>query len=249
MTKNETAEKLPEIQQTPPLKKFLFAKILDLMNEVGGYVQKDKLNKQQNYTYLSEAGILAKIQPAICKVGLLGIPKFRETKAEDKITLKGDTWKLVTVEVTLKVIDPDTCEYEEIIALGQGLDSGDKAIGKAQTQALKYAWWKLLQLGTGDDPEADPITDAQQFSNPQQAPAQTSQALELAVSLGEPPMGELLKMWQFAGWNAQDLPDYVLKRLNKPSLDSVTPSEYSSVINDLATYMQSIGLKVTVVPF
>ncbi|MEA5092433.1 hypothetical protein SDC9_37446 [bioreactor metagenome] len=62
-------------------------------------------------------------------------------------------------------------------------------------------------------------------------------------------MGELLKMWQFAGWNAQDLPDYVLKRLNKPSLNSVTPSEYSSVINDLATYMQSIGLKVTVVPF
>lgn len=243
MDKTET---VPEVQPNLPLKKFLFTKILDLMNEVGGYVQKDKLNKQQNYTYLSEAGILAKIQPAICKVGLLGIPKFRETKSEDKITLKGDTWKLVTIEVTLKVIDPDTCEYEEIIALGQGLDSGDKAIGKAQTQALKYAWWKLLQLGTGDDPEADPITDAQQFNNPQQAPAQAS---ELLVALGEPPMGELLKMWQFAGWNPNDLADYVLKRLNKPSLDSVTPSEYSSVINDLAAYMQSIGLKVTVAPF
>lgn len=246
MDKTET---VPEVQPNPPSKKFLFCKILDLMSEIGSYVQKDKLNKQQNYTYLSEAGVLHKIQPALCKIGLICIPTFTTIRSEDKITAKGDTWKLVTVEVTLTLIDPDTGENIAVIALGQGMDSNDKAIAKAQTQAFKYAWWKLLCLETGDDPEADPSTDAQQFSNPQQAPAQTLQTPELAVALGEPPMGELLKMWQFAGWNAQDLPDYVLKRLNKPSLDSVTPSEYSSVINDLATYMQSIGLKVTVVPF
>jgi len=243
MDKTET---VPEVQPNPPLKKFLFTKILDLMNEVGGYIQKDKLNKEQHYTYMSDAGIMAKIQPALCKIGLLGIPKFRDIRSEDKMTVKGGTWKLLTVEVTLKIIDPDTCECEEIIALGQGIDSGDKALGKAQTQALKYAWWKLLCLETGDDPEADPATDTQQFSNPQQAPTQTP---ELDVTLGNPPMGELLKMWQFAGWNPNDLADYVLKRLNKPSLDGVTDSEYSSVINDLAAYMQSVGMKVTVIPF
>ena len=255
MTKqNATPENTPEAQQPEqkielqPQRLFL-SKILDIMSEVGSYVQKDKYNKEQKYSYVSEAAVLHKIQPALCKYDVVCIPSFKLVSSEDKITQKGSTWKLITVEVTLKLIDADTGQNLEVVALGQGIDPNDKALAKAQTQAFKYAWWKLLCLETGDDPEADPITDAQQFSNPQQAPVQTTQTPELAVALGESPMGELLKMWNFAGWNAADLPNYVLKRLDKSSLDNITPSEYSSVINDLAAYMQGLGMKVTVIPF
>lgn len=230
----------------------LYPKILSVMETVGGYVQKDKVNREQKYTYVSEGAVLAKVQPALIAAKLIALPHYDLISSEDKATAKGSIWKLITVSCRLKLIDAETGESDEVIAIGQGLDSGDKAVAKAQTMAFKYAWWKLLCLETGDDPEADPVTDNQQFSNPQQqVPQQLSQSQqqELEIMLGNPPMVELLKMWNFAGWDPAALQDYVLKRLNKTSFDGVTPSEYTAVINDLASYMQSQGMKVMIIPF
>lgn len=42
---------------------------------------------------------------------------------------------------------------------GSGQDAGDKAIMKAQTAAIKYAYMMSLCIATGDDPEADSKTD------------------------------------------------------------------------------------------
>ena len=40
-----------------------------------------------------------------------------------------------------------------------GQDAGDKAVMKAQTAAIKYAYMLSLCIATGDDPEADSKTD------------------------------------------------------------------------------------------
>ena len=47
--------------------------------------------------------------------------------------------------------------------LGNGQDSGDKAIAKGLTSALKYAYMMSLAISTGDDPEADQHTDENTF--------------------------------------------------------------------------------------
>lgn len=232
------------------IKTTLYQKILLVMDEVGGYVQKDKTNKEQHYNYVSEAAVLAKVQPALVKSGIIALPTYEVISSEDKMTAKGSVWKLVTVACHLKIVDTETGEFDAVLALGSGIDANDKAVAKAQTMAFKYAWWKLLCLETGDDPEADPLADKQQFINQnQQQPTQGVR--ELNVELGaKEPMLEIIKMWNFAGWDINAVQDYVLKRVNKTTFDDgITPSEYSAVINDLAGYMQSQGMKVTVIPF
>ena len=39
---------------------------------------------------------------------------------------------------------------------GDGIDTGDKAPGKAMTYADKYALMKIYKISTGDDPDKDP---------------------------------------------------------------------------------------------
>lgn len=242
----ETSKEKPAAKPKP-LKTTLYQKILSVMDEVGGYVQKDKTNKEQHYNYVSEAAVLAKVQPALVKSGIIALPTYEIISNEDKMTAKGSVWKLVTVACHLKIVDIETGESDTVSALGSGIDANDKAVAKAQTMAFKYAWWKLLCLETGDDPEADPIADKQQFIN-QQQPVQNIRELQVELGAKEPMM-EIVKMWNFAGWDISQVQDYVLKRMNRTSFDGATPSEYSTVMNDLASYMQSQGMKVTVIPF
>lgn len=44
-------------------------------------------------------------------------------------------------------------EYIDIDTYGDGVDSGDKAPGKAMTYSDKYALMKAYKIITGDDPD------------------------------------------------------------------------------------------------
>jgi hypothetical protein len=70
---------------------------------------------------------------------------------------RGNTEQCVTVKVTLRLTDG--FEEHETEGMGSGQDAGDKAIMKAQTAAIKYAWMLALSISTGDDPEEDAGTD------------------------------------------------------------------------------------------
>ena len=72
-----------------------------------------------------------------------------------------------TVSMTWRVTDATTGEFFDVPSFGQGADAADKALPKAQTNAMKYAILLLLQAA-GDDPENDPRTD--QIENTDQLP-------------------------------------------------------------------------------
>ena len=57
------------------------------------------------------------------------------------------------------LIDKDSGETVTLTGIGSGQDGGDKAVMKAQTAAIKYAYMLSLAISTGDDPEADSKTD------------------------------------------------------------------------------------------
>ena len=57
------------------------------------------------------------------------------------------------------LIDKDSGETVTLTGIGSGQDGGDKAVMKAQTAAIKYAYMLSLAISTGDDPEADGKTD------------------------------------------------------------------------------------------
>ena len=138
--------------------KSIAKKLVKVMSDCD-YVQKDGKNDFHNYKYVSAANILVKVNEALVKNGLASFATPELISFEDVKTIKGNTEHLATVKMIVTVMDIDSDETIQIIGLGSGQDVGDKAIMKAQTAALKYAWMLTLNISTGDDPEADSSVD------------------------------------------------------------------------------------------
>lgn len=136
----------------------LAAKLLKVMKACA-VVGKDKQNSAQHYKYTSSDAILEKVNPALCEAGLATVCSLEVLDRQPRTTNVGSMWELCTVRVRITLIDSETGASVETEGIGQGYDSGDKALSKAQTQAKKYALMLMLNMSTSEDPEADPTTD------------------------------------------------------------------------------------------
>lgn len=138
--------------------KKLAAKLLDVMHECS-YVQKNGKNQFHGYKYATSADVLEKVNQSFVKHGIISLAKPELFDLTDVTTLKGNIEKLATIQMTITLMDVETGETFEIVGIGSGQDAGDKAVMKAETAAIKYAYMLTLNISTGDDPEADVKTD------------------------------------------------------------------------------------------
>lgn len=129
-------------------------KMVQVMRDCG-YIQKDGTNSFHKYKYASASAILEKVNESLVRNGLASFCKPEIIGSEVVQTAKGAQEKFVTIRVGLTLVDSDSGESMEISGVGSGQDVGDKAVAKAQTMALKYAWMTTLNISTGDDPEED----------------------------------------------------------------------------------------------
>lgn len=127
------------------------------------YVQKDGRNDFHRYRYASAAAVLAKVNESMAKHGVCSTVD-PEVLSESEVN--GN--RTVTVKVRLTLHDADSDQTLATAGIGCGQDKGDKAVMKAQTAAIKYAWMLALNISTGDDPEADEDTDKQAAAPPRQ---------------------------------------------------------------------------------
>lgn len=124
------------------------------------YIQKKGINASQgNYTYVMAADVLEKVNAALIKQGLISLVTPEIIESWEIVTGKGNKMNCRTVKVTVTLMDSETGENLSFTGIGSGMDTGDKAVMKAQTAALKYAWMQSLCIATGDDPEADETVD------------------------------------------------------------------------------------------
>lgn len=112
-------------------------KFVEVMKECS-HVAKNGTNDYHKYKYATAADVLEKVNASLTKHGLASV---------------------VTVEVTVTLIDAESGETLTLKGLGSGQDTGDKSIAKSQTMALKYCYLNRLAIATSDDPEADSRTD------------------------------------------------------------------------------------------
>jgi len=129
--------------------KSLAAKMAEVSRECA-YVQKTGHNKFHKYNYASAAAVLEKVNESLANRSIACFPS---------IAILDTRETLVTVRVTVRLVDGETGETDSIEGIGSGSDNGDKAVMKATTAATKYAWMVALNIATGDDPEADESTD------------------------------------------------------------------------------------------
>lgn len=133
------------------------------INTVAKNLQVDT-GKGKGYKAVGEADVLAAVKPIEIKHGIYSYPLSRTIVDSGEIvnqTQYGERKSLfLRVETIYRFVNTDEpTEFIDITAYGDGVDSQDKAPGKAMTYADKYALLKAYKIQTGDDPDADASGD------------------------------------------------------------------------------------------
>lgn len=168
---------------------------------------------KSSYKAISINDVVDSILPLITKYRLVIVPYEKEIIEQAQITTTtkyGDKNQFyVRVKASYIVVNIDKPEEKiKTCGYGDGIDSGDKATGKAITYARKYALIDLFNLSKGDDPDKDASEEYQKI---QMASAeQVSTILTL--------------------YNDKEI-STMLKRMKKPSLTAITSAEADKMIN------------------
>lgn len=117
-------------------------------------------SKTDSYKAVSEVDILNAVKPLEEKHGIYSYPISREIIDSAQITRKTQYGEkadfFLRIKTTYRFINvDDTSEYIDMTTYADGIDSGDKATGKAMTYADKYALMKAYKISTGDDPDQE----------------------------------------------------------------------------------------------
>ena len=138
----------------------VYQRISKVMQEVQ-YLAKDDMvvtnaYSGAGYKAISEEKVTTEIRKSLIKNGLVIIPISMEHTRDDEILKdKSGTEKvsrLATVNVMYRIqnID-DKDDYIMAVSSGTGVDTQDKAVGKAMTYAYKYLLLRTFAIPTGED--------------------------------------------------------------------------------------------------
>ena len=180
---------------------------------------------KSSYKAVGEADVLAAVKPIESKNGVYSYPYSREiiesailTSAKaDGTESKQQFLRVKTVYRFVNVDNP--ADYVDITTYGDGVDSQDKAPGKAMTYGDKYALLKAYKIITGDDPDqtaSAPLNGKEQKPVQRQTiSAEKRKALEIFLSQHSVP------------------DDFVCKLYNVSELGDLTEKQHAHIVNNI----------------
>lgn len=126
------------------------------------------------YKAVGEADVLFAVKQLEEKYKVYSYPYSRQVIDRDILTTEkeynGNVTKgnqiflrIETVYRFVNIEKPD--EHIDITTYGDGIDTQDKAVGKAMTYADKYALMKAYKIITGDDPDQEHSPDTAKYQS------------------------------------------------------------------------------------
>lgn len=115
----------------------------------------------KTYSAVGERDVIDTVKPLEAKYGIYSYPFNREI-IDSKIMVTtgkyGDKQQqFLRLSVTYRFVNIDNpSEFIDVISYGDGVDTQDKAPGKAMTYADKYALLKAYKVATGEDTDQTP---------------------------------------------------------------------------------------------
>lgn len=141
----------------------IYEKLATITAELNAVAKNLKVGEgRSSYKAVGEADVLAAVKPLEEKYKVYSYPSSRRIVDSDVITTKksyngqeSETSKFfMRVETVYRFVNTENPEeMVEVTTYGDGVDSGDKAPGKAMTYGDKYALLKAYKIITGDDPD------------------------------------------------------------------------------------------------
>lgn len=138
---------------SPPQIYGLMAKILSEVESIA----KSRRNEQQNYKFRGIDEVYDAIHPVFAAHGVFTVPRVLSTESFDRETKTGGILRFVEMRVAYDFFAPDGSSVTAE-AVGEAMDSGDKASNKAMSAAHKYTILQTFCIPTGDTPDADATT-------------------------------------------------------------------------------------------
>ena len=141
----------------------IYEKMLKATDSINKVAKNLKVGVGQNqYKAVGEADVLEAVKPIEVELGIYSYPKDRKiietnvftttSEYNGKITEKNTLF--IRIETTYRFVNTEKPEeYIEVTTYGDGVDTQDKAPGKAMTYSDKYALLKAYKIETGDDPD------------------------------------------------------------------------------------------------
>ena len=181
--------------------------VIGMLTDVDA-IKKDRQNKQQGYQFRGIDDVYNAVHPLLAKHGVYPTCKVLSAEYQERETAKGGTlfYCRGRFEYTFRARD-GSCIASE--ALGEAMDSGDKASNKAMSNGYKYALFQMLCIpteaidgdsdsygnvkpqGKTDDPPRQ--NGKQSFGKPPEVPptpeeraAKAASAIEQALLLPDP---------------------------------------------------------------
>lgn len=149
------------------IKKLNIFEKLSLITAEIGVVEKNlnvQVNKNSSYKAVSERDVIDAVKPIEAKYRVYSYPVSRQIVDRDVLVKESEYNGQVTrtntlfmrLETVYRFVNIDNpTDFTETTVYGDGLDTGDKATGKAMTYADKYALMKAYKISTGDDPDKE----------------------------------------------------------------------------------------------
>lgn len=140
----------------------IYEKMSAITNELG-VVAKNlnvDMGKGKSYKAVQEKDVLDAVKPIEEKYRVYSYPKERkivDSEILEKETSYGKTKNMyLRIETIYEFVNLDKPEEKiTMVSYADGIDSGDKATGKAMTYSDKYSLLKAYKIATGDDPDKD----------------------------------------------------------------------------------------------
>lgn len=144
----------------------IYEKMLAITEELTAVAKNLTVGVGSNaYKAVGEADVLSAVKPLEVKHKVYSYPYSRKVIDTNIMTSTStyngsarETQKLfMRIETIYRFVNiEDPSDYVDITTYGDGVDTQDKACGKAMTYADKYALLKAYKIITGEDPDQSP---------------------------------------------------------------------------------------------
>ena len=166
--------------------------VMEALSKAG--ISKERKNQSQNYAFRGIDDVYNALCAILSENKLCMLPRVVTRTCEERTSGKGTVLFYVNVIVEFDLVSAEDGTVHTIRAVGEAMDSGDKATNKSQSAAYKYAAMMAFCIpteGNGKDSEED----THENIAPRAAPKATKAAktVEEAVSPPHnPKTGEVL---------------------------------------------------------
>ena len=125
----------------------IYGAIIAVMRDCGSIGKDRQTSGFASFKFRGIDDVYNALHPVMSLHGVFCVPEVLETTREERANAKGTVMAYVTAKVRFTFYAEDGSSVH-CVTVGEAMDSGDKALPKAQSIAMKYAMFQTFYIPT-----------------------------------------------------------------------------------------------------